>query len=84
MRTGKGPKSKTTDGALPRPTGRSAFASATRRTTYTNGLHIRRIDAFLERRRRMKCDGQVLALVTASMSRTIWTCVSVTAAVYLE
>ena len=48
-----------------------------RQTALTNGLDIRRIDAFLQRQRGMERDRPAHALVTASVSRTICTCASV-------
>src|SRR5215831_7834446 len=40
-----------------RQSGQRCEFAVLRRTTFANGLHIRRIDAFFERKRRMKCDG---------------------------
>ena len=46
-------------------------------TALANGPDVRWIDPFLERQSRMERDGPVQALVTASVSRTVWTCASV-------
>ena len=54
---------------------RSEF-TVLRQTTLTNGLDIRRSDT-LRARVVWNATAQLLALVTASVSRTIWTCASV-------